>query len=400
MKHIHLAWELGGGLGHAARLKPLAEEALRRGHRVTLSLRDLVHTDTVLRDVQAPRFQAPIWLHTVHGVPSPQVSIAEILLTCGYLNADTLRGLYDGWRSLLGALKPDLLVADYAPTAILAARTLGIHSAAIGVAFSMPPDVAPMQSVRDWEPAQPGRLEASDAQMLRSVNTVLHETGGSTLTRSAQALQGDTPLLLSWPEFDHYGREHLPAGQRWWGPSMLPQAGTAPEWPQGSGPAVFAYLKSEHPDHALVLQALVKLGCRTVCYLPEVASGKPPPVVSPLISYARSPVNLSVALRDSELCICHGGEGTFAPALLAGVPVFLMPVQSEQFLISRRVARSGAAINASELRRPLDYRAVIASMLGESSCRLAARAFAKRYAGFTIEQQTLDLVDEFERLMS
>ncbi len=94
MKHIHFAWELGGGLGHAARLKPLAQEALRRGHRVTMSLRDLVHTDTVLRDVQAPRFQAPIWLHTVHGVPSPQVSVAEILLTCGYLKPDTLRGLH------------------------------------------------------------------------------------------------------------------------------------------------------------------------------------------------------------------------------------------------------------------------------------------------------------------
>jgi UDP:flavonoid glycosyltransferase YjiC (YdhE family) len=399
MKHIHFAWELGGGLGHAARLKPLAQEALRRGHRVTMSLRDLVHTDTVLRDVQAPRFQAPIWLHTVHGVPSPQVSVAEILLTCGYLNANTLRGLYDGWHSLLGALKPDLLVADYAPTAILAARALGIHSAAIGVAFSMPPDISPVASVRDWEPAQPGRLEAADAQMLRSINAVLGATDTRALTRSAQALQGDSPLLLSWPEFDHYGREQLPSGQRWWGPSMLPQTGTAPEWPAGGGQAVFAYLKSEHPDHVLVLQALVKLGCRTVCYLPEVASGKPPPVVSPLISYARSPVNLAVALRESELCICHGGEGTFAPALLAGVPVLLMPVQSEQFLISRRVARSGAAINASELRRPLDYVTVIASMLGESSYRFAARAFATRYAGFTIEQQTLDLVDEFERLM-
>lgn len=40
MAHIHFAWELGGGLGHAGRLKPLALEALRRGHRVSLSLRD------------------------------------------------------------------------------------------------------------------------------------------------------------------------------------------------------------------------------------------------------------------------------------------------------------------------------------------------------------------------
>ena len=117
MAHIHFAWELGGGLGHAGRIKPLAQEAMRRGHRVSLSLRDLVHTDALLRDLDVPRLQAPVWLHKVHGVPDPQVSLAEILLTCGYLDADALQGLFVGWRGLLTQLQPDLLVADYAPTA-------------------------------------------------------------------------------------------------------------------------------------------------------------------------------------------------------------------------------------------------------------------------------------------
>ena len=401
MKHIHFAWELGGGLGHAGRLKLLAEEAVRRGHRVTMSLRDLVHTDNVLRDISVPRFQAPVWLHQVHGVPSPQVSLAEVLLTCGYLNANTLQGLYTGWRSLLANLQPDLLVADYAPTAVLAARSLGIHSAAIGIGFSMPPDVSPLPSMRDWEAVAHGRVEAADKQMLASINGVLQSTGTAPLQRAAQALQGETPLLLTWPELDHYGRDTLPTGQQWWGPSMLPQAGLAPVWPQvDAGPKVFAYLKSEHPDHAAVLQALVKNGCRTLCYLPSVASGKPPPVVSPLIHYAGGPVNLSAALRECELCICHAGEGTIAPALLAGVPVLLLPTQAEQFLISRRVAATGAGINAAQLRRPSNYSAVIASMLGASPYREAARAFAARHADFTVAGQMNALVIEFERLMA
>ena len=79
MAHLHFAWELGGGLGHAGRLKPLALEALRRGHRVSLSLRDVTQTQALLADLQAPIFQAPIWLHQVHGIPSPQISLAEIL---------------------------------------------------------------------------------------------------------------------------------------------------------------------------------------------------------------------------------------------------------------------------------------------------------------------------------
>ncbi len=400
MKHIHFAWELGGGLGHAGRLKLLAEEAVRRGHHVTMSLRDLVHTHNVLRDINVARFQAPVWLHQVHGVPSPQVSLAEILLTCGYLNANALQGLFVGWRSLLGSLKPDLVVADYAPTAILAARSLGIHSAAIGIGFSMPPDVSPLPSMRDWEAVAHGRVEAADKQMLGSINSVLQSTGTAPLKRAAQALQGDSPLLLTWPELDHYGRDTLPEGQRWWGPSMLPQAGSAPVWPQGeAGPKVFAYLKTEHPDHAAVLQALVKSGCRTLCYLPSVASGKPAPVVSPLIHYASGPVDLAATLKECELCICHAGEGTIAPALLAGVPVLLLPTQTEQFLISRRLVTTGAAVNAAQLRRPVNYVELIASMLGACTYRDAAQTFAKRHANFTVAGQTQALVSEFERLL-
>ena len=40
MARIHFAWELGNGLGHVARLKPLAVELARRGHEVSMSLRE------------------------------------------------------------------------------------------------------------------------------------------------------------------------------------------------------------------------------------------------------------------------------------------------------------------------------------------------------------------------
>jgi UDP:flavonoid glycosyltransferase YjiC (YdhE family) len=401
MAHIHFAWELGGGLGHAGRLKPLAVEALRRGHRVSLSLRDLVHTHQLLHDVAAPRLQAPVWLHDVHGVPSPVISLAEVMLTVGYLNADTLRGLFDGWRASLQLLQPDLVVADSAPTAVLAARSLGMPSSTVGIGYFCPPATTPMPLLRDWEPAQPGRREHADAQMLKAINTVLARVGADPMEHAAQALRGDAPLLMTWPELDHYGRSELPAGQRWWGPSMLAHAGQLPQWPAGDRPRVFAYLKTEHPDHALVLQALVDLGLAVSCYIPQVASGRPPPVKSPLIHYASGPVDLLAALPGCALCICHGGEATLAQALLLQVPVLLLPTQAEQFLISRCVGRAGLGINAAELRRPLDYAALIKPMLDPAgSHKRAASAFAMRYASFTSAQQTVDLVDEFERQLS
>jgi hypothetical protein len=399
--HIHFAWELGGGLGHAGRLKPLAAEALRRGHQVSMCLRELVHTDGVLASLGVPRLQAPVWLHEVKGLPSPQISLAEILLAMGYVNANALQGLFGGWRDTLQLLKPDLVVADSAPTAVLAARSLGVRSSAIGIGYFMPPDATPMPVLRDWEPVQPGRVEAGDKQMLDAVNTVLERVGCAPLQHAAQVMLGDTPLHLTWPEFDHYGRTSLPAGQKWWGPSMLAGAGLAPQWPALDGPRVFAYLKTEHPDHAAVLQALVKLGCVVECYLPEVASGRPPPVQSPRIHYSAGPVDLAATLPGCALCICHGGEATLAQALLLQVPVLLLPTQAEQFLISRCVGRAGLGINAAERRRPLDYAAVMQPMLAsDGAFKRAATAFAQRHASFTTAQQTLDLVDEFERQLS
>ena len=104
-----------------------------------------------------------------------------------------------------------------------------------------------------------------------------------------------------------------------------------------------------------------------------------------------------MTLPECALCICHAGEATLAQSLLAGVPLLLLPTQTEQFLIARRVGLTGAGINAAERKRPMDYAALIGPMLGDSGQRLAARAFAWRYKDFTPHRHTLDLVDEFER---
>jgi len=400
MAHIHLSWELGGGLGHAGRLKPLAEALQARGHRVSLSLRDLVHTHQLLADLQAPKLQAPVWLHRAVGLPPEQASLAEILLTCGYLEAHAIGALVQGWRDMFDLLQPDLLVADYAPTAVLAARSLGLRSSALGIGFYMPPRDRPLPLLRDWEAIPPARLAGAEARVLASANAVLARHGARPFQSASELLLGDAPLLCTWPELDHYGRQTLPEGERWHGPNFLPQTGELPHWPAGEGPKVFAYLKAEHPDHAALLQALVDEGCRILCYLPEVAAGKPPPVRSPRLHYAAGPVSLGAVFQDCALCICHGGEATLVQALLAGVPVLLLPMQTEQFLMSRRVALTGAGVNAASLRRPLAWRPLLRRLLDERSFAAAATAFAQRYQGFSQATQVRELVDAFERQLA
>jgi len=86
--------------------------------------------------------------------------------------------------------------------------------------------------------------------------------------------------------------------------------------------------------------------------------------------------------------------------LLAGVPLLLLPMQPEQFLMARGVAGStGAAINAAEHPRPTPMKALLAELLDRPLMRDKARAFAAHYAGFSHADQTRLLADQFESLL-
>ncbi|TWI68945.1 UDP:flavonoid glycosyltransferase YjiC (YdhE family) [Pseudoduganella lurida] len=403
MAHILLSWELGGGLGHAGRLKMLARVLLARGHRVTLALRDLGFTQRVLADLPVPRLQAPVWLHRTEGMPANQASLAEILLPAGYLEAAGLAGLVEGWRGLLQGFAPDLVVGDYAPTALLAARTLGLPASSVGVGFCIPPPEGPLPNLRDWEDVAPQRLARAEAHVLNVANAVLELHGAPELPNAARLLLGDVPVLCTWPEFDHYGRAAPEAV--WHGPVCMPLGGAAPAWPPGDGPRVFAYLKHDHGSHAAVLQALADEGCRVLCYLPEVAAGRAAPVLSPRIAYSQRPLALDAVLPGAALCVCHAGEATLVQALLAGVPVLMLPMQLEQFLLARRVESWGGGINGARaaphapggVGKVEDWRASVRSLLDDGRYRHAAAAFAHRRGDRTGLQRTERVADALER---
>lgn len=129
MARFLLAWELGGGMGHVMRLAPIAHALHAQGHALHLVLRDLSGADAALGDLaSSPRvtlWQAPMWLPQLRGLPAPAV-YAELLFRAGYLDATRLLSLVRAWQALLDAIAPDLLLADHAPTALLAARDHGL----------------------------------------------------------------------------------------------------------------------------------------------------------------------------------------------------------------------------------------------------------------------------------
>lgn len=395
MAHFTLCWELGGGLGHAGRLASIALPLRARGHTVTFVLRDLVLTRRLLGGLGIDTLQAPVWLHRTAGLPTDQASLAEILLACGYLDREALAGLCDGWRGLFQQKRPDLVVADYAPTAILAARSLGLPGVAVGPGFTVPPPGQPLPPLRAWEAPQPARLRATEARLLDSANGVLAAHGAAPLTHGAELLLGDHALLCTWPELDHYGRG---GGGPWLGPNLPAPASWTPVWPAGEGPCVFAYLRRAVPDSLEVLQALLRQGCRVLCYMPDVAGGAPAPLESPRLAWAPAPAALPQALAQCALVVSHAGEALVAQALLAGRPLLMLPHAAESFLMARRVAQLGAGINAMGVPRPRDWDAMVAALLAQPAWRAAAADFARAHADFDPRRQAEELADRLEAL--
>ena len=117
-KRVLLACELGTGPRALDRLLPLATGLAAAGHSITLALRDPRISAGFAESDGWATVVAPAW----RAAPPPgflATGFADILLQCGYATPEALRGLLAGWRQLFTTAQPDLLIADFSPTAML-----------------------------------------------------------------------------------------------------------------------------------------------------------------------------------------------------------------------------------------------------------------------------------------
>ena len=393
MSKLLYAWEFGANFGHIGAFLPLARTLRQRGHEVRWAVAQTGTAAHLLAPEAYTWLQAPTCRETSRA-GSP-LSYSDILLRFGYANDEELLGLVVAWRELMRLTGAQAVLADHAPTAMLAAHTLGIPVVLFCFGFFAPPRQRPLPCIRPWSPPPPGQLDALDNEALASINAVLGRFGAAPFEAVAQLFDVAEDALLGFPELDHYA-ERGPA--RYWG--NLPDAGVgkAPAWPALPGKRIFGYLRTATQHHEAALAAMHALGQPTVVFFPDAPPALLERYAAPHLVFSAQPLDLARTAREADAAITYASMSTVTSFLLKGKPVLLLPGQLEQFLLARRVEEMGAGLLVNLEQQPVDLEQKLRRVLFEADFALNARAFALKYANFPQDTVIVHLVSRIEEI--
>ncbi|MEQ9395819.1 glycosyltransferase [Haliea sp.] len=380
---VLLTWELGDDLGHLGRLLPLAAKLQQRGHRVLLAARNLRRVGLVppgLPVLPAPGLAAG---SVADRIREP-ATFADILYNEGFTLPGMLDGAVRAWRDLISLVQPDIVVQDFSPSCLLALQGLPIRSVLLGTGFACPPDTPELPDIRAWQNHYPERLQLTEQGVLEALNHQLERQRQPHLASIGELYtRVDANCLATFAELDHYPQRPTAPGVAtaycgvWSG-----LGGRQPNWPEGEGQRIFAYLKPFRGLNALLSQ-LQQSGHRALVYLPgEDYRAR---WQSDSLRIEDAPLDLEQVGTQCDLALLHAGHGSTATMLLAGKPVLQLPMNVEQYHTAQNTERLGAGLVAS-LSEHASITTALERMLASKDYRRAAADFSSRYSGYDSRQ--------------
>jgi MGT family glycosyltransferase len=308
----------------------------------------------------------------------------------------------------------DVTVVDtMIPAAMFGAEVRGVRAVIVmhGPYMIPRPDIPPLGT--GWMPARGplGRLRDRSAAAVTlavfrtwmpALNRVRAEVGLPPV-RGLPGLmaRADRVLVCSSPSYD-FGSGSVPANVRYVGPQLDDDPGEGSgEWRAGEPgqPLVLVGLSSTvMRQEALLQRAADALGQAQVRGL--VTTG---PAVDPAVISAPPDVTVTRWVRHADVLphcsavITHGGHGTVMKALIAGVPLIVVPLGRDQPDNAGRVVHAGAGIRLRKNATVSALRTAISRVIEDPRYRAAAQHMAARLAA---ERDDDRAVDELERLLA
>lgn len=332
-KTILLGWELGGGFGHVKPLIALAAALADDGHFPVFALKDIVGTGPVTRDLPWPVLLAPNWSMG----PAPDgkgyhaASFGDILALHGYASEAVLAPLLGGWDGLLDAVRPDLVVCEYAPSLALAAAGR-VPVIDVGNGFCLPPIHLP-----EFPVVFPDRPRIfPEAGTLAVVRAVLKARGRPEPETLPAAFVGPVRCSATFPDLDPYRAIRRE-------PCVGPLDPVPPVLPQPAGSRFFAYLAADSQSTEPALKLLASAGFAGEVFVRGGSDELKARLRATGLTVHDRPAAVGDALARCGVLIHPGGLSMAAAALAAGRPQLLLPIHGENLLNAVAVHRLGVA---------------------------------------------------------
>jgi UDP:flavonoid glycosyltransferase YjiC (YdhE family) len=388
-----MTWELGLGMGHVARLEPVARRLAERGHKVCVSARNTEACANKLEDSGVEVIATPCRI-IPRGLIATPLTHTHTLYNCGFSNAAGLELGVRSWLSLFQRLRVDVLVADHSPVALLAAALVDLRTLAIGTGFEIPPNVSPAPNLRPELVDEDRSIVAGEERVLENINTVARQLMAPSLQSVSSFYHCTPPLLLTYKELDPYWSR---ANGLYHG-TLRPDWGTRPNWPLASGPRVFAYL-IEHEFSFEMIDVLSRCTCPVLVIGDANVIERYPTIRNSAACIQSKQVNARQVAEECDLSICFGQHGSIVSALRAGKPLVLTPLTLEQRLHSERVAGIGAGVIAS-IGDGADFESRLLELIADEGLRRVtsnAQQFSAKYADSTDDSILRRVVDHIEK---
>lgn len=335
------------------------------------------------RVVQAPGWEAPTKAH-----PLSQ-TYAQNLLRNGYWHGESFRSQLKGWLDLFASWQPDLILAEHAPSALLAARKLGLPRAATGTGFSLPPLTVPMPGLQPWFAVPESLRSDIEHEFIDCVNPVLRSLGASPLSASADIFEGVERFLCTLPELDHYS---VRPEEAYWGPVTHTPEEDDVEWPSDNLDNVFIYMSADSRYFRQTVDWFKERKLSAVVYAPGLSLEERDSLQSETVTFAANPVNLRAAAENCRLMISHGGHNAGTLMLLAGVPLLMFSTQLEQTVWAYRIRGQGLGMMANIFNPQPDVACKIECALESSELEQQVNQFAGKYHSFDSQEMVGEVV--------
>lgn len=349
-KHILIATEANEGLGHIAPWKALIEQLLSQGDQVTFACPQPAQARAVL-SLPTVRYEPILW-PSMHTRPAPLAahSWGELLTNLGYASHKAVAACLQRWLQLMREVQPDALIADYAPLAMLAAKTLQLPIIEAGGGFCLPPSDSTLALLLPTALSHTSeaplfilaKAQQSSQQVAQACNAAL-QSQASTLRLSALTdlyTLASHRCITSSSALDPYHTTKSPrSGAMHIGPLAQAHTGravqdTAPTWAQAPAhiTRILCYLKPNTPELAVIEQVLQQQPKSQV-----LAAGWAPHNLKPNtgltqghLKFASDTVDFMSALLLADVFITNGGLHSLSWALHHQCQCILLPTQAEQ----------------------------------------------------------------------